>query len=336
MTNLDEITAQLTALARAKTGDESARVSNVESLPGHAGYGNSFVLERSVPGAEPCGKFVIRLAPPGVPIAGPVDVVLQAKRMESLAGTEVPIPPILWYGNEPEFFGRPYFVARFIESFKLADRPDLPPNKIKDLARAGVRTMVALHRVDWRKRREAWGEPTSLLEEIQRLDHLLDRPTLDPKEVARAPELSSRLKTGMPQVPTGCVHGDFHLENLLFSNEGVAALIDWEMALLGPTLLDLGWLCCFADPGSGVDLAHLRRIAPLSPDEIVATYSESAKLTIAPDEIDWLRAFAVFRIGVLSCFNVMLHRRGKRPDPEWEILVRTAPVMFERGLELLG
>jgi len=39
---------------------------------------------------------------------------------------------------------------------------------------------------------------------------------------------------------------------------------------------------------------------------------------------------------VITAFNVMLHRRGKRPDPTWEDIALTGPRFFERGLELLG
>ena len=57
---------------------------------------------------------------------------------------------------------------------------------------------------------------------------------------------------------------------------------------------------------------------------------------VSNKEVNWFKALACYRIGVLACFNVMLHRRGKRHDPEWETLVRSAPAMFEHGLELLG
>ena len=336
MTSLDRITEQLTAMLRAKTGDPGARVLCVEPLPGHAAFGCSFVVERSVPGATPSGKLVLRLAPEGVRIAGPADVVLQAKRMESLADTEVPVPPILWYGDEPGFFGRPYFVAAFVDSFKLADRPDLPADGIKKLARLGVSTLAALHRVDWRRRRAAWGDPLPVSEEMRRLDHLLDRPTVDPRDVGRAPRLRDKLRSSVPETRPGCVHGDFHWGNLLYNQRGLAAVIDWEMALLGPVLMDLGWLCFFAEPGRGVELGRMRGIAPLGCDEIVSIYSESGKFAVSNREVNWFRAFASYRLGVVTCFNVMLHRRGKRDDPEWETLALSAPDMFEHGLELLG
>jgi aminoglycoside phosphotransferase (APT) family kinase protein len=334
--DLERLTAQLTAMVRAKTGDAAAGVHSVEQLPGHAAFGCSFVLERSVSDPAPSRKLVLRLAPEGVRAAGPADVVLQAKRMESLADSEVPVPPILWYGDEPEFFGRQYFVAGFVESFKLTDRPDIPAHEMQRLARLAVCALAALHRVNWKDRRAAWGDPQPHSQEIDRLDHLIDRPTLDPREVARAPTLRDKLRSTVPDSPTGCVHGDFHWGNVLMSGGRVAALIDWEMALLGATLLDLGWLCFFADPGPGVDLQGICGIAPLTSDEIVSTYSESRKLAITNKQVNWFRAFASFRLGVLACFNVMLHRRGKRHDPEWENLVLSAPAMFENGLELLG
>ncbi len=103
---IEQITEQLTRLVRAKTADAGARVSDVSALPGHAGFGYSYMLERTT-GGGPAGKLVLRVAPEGTRIAGPADVVRQAKIMQSLADTEVPVPPILWYGDEPEFFGRP-------------------------------------------------------------------------------------------------------------------------------------------------------------------------------------------------------------------------------------
>ncbi len=329
------ITEQLNRLVRARTGDAGARVRDVAPLPGHAGFGYSFVLERTTPGG-PSGKLVLRIAPEGVRIAGPADVVRQARIMASLADTEVPVPPIIWYGDEAEFFGRPYFVDGFVDGFKLAD-VKLPAAEALEYARRGVETMAALHRVPWEPRRDAWGEPAPLSEEMKRLDHLLDRPTLDPNAVARAPELRERLRSSLPEKPRiGLVHGDFQWSNILFKDGRVVALIDWEIAMLGPTLLDLGWLCLFSDPDSWVGRDELAQASPLRPEAIVETYSRAAGFAVSMDEVRWFRAFSGYRFGVITVFNLMLHRRGKRHDPEWERIALSAPRLFERGLELLG
>ena len=332
--DIEQVTAQLTKLVRAKTGDAGARAHSLETLPGHAGFSYSFILERSTEGATPAGKFVVRIAPPGVKISGPADIVRQARVMASLADTPVAVPPIIWYGDEPEFFDRPYFVGCFIEGFKLGES-QLPLAHLKRLARAGIATMAALHNVAWEPRREAWGAPFALSDELKRLDYLLDRDTLDPAVVARGPELRERLRSSLPAgTRIGCVHGDFQWSNVLFDEQRVVALIDWEISLVGATLLDLGWICFFSDPQSwvGTDV----RGSLMNADEIVDAYAEAAGFPVSIPEVRWFRAFAGYRFGVITCFNLMLHRRGKRHDPLWEETALSAPRMFEHGLELLG
>src|SRR6202161_401966 len=159
--DIEQVTAQLTKLVRAKTSDAGARAHSLETLPGHAGFSYSFILERSTDGATFAGKFVVRIAPPGVKISGPADIVRQARVMASFAATPGAVPPIIWYGDEPEFFDRPYFVGGFVEGFKLGES-QLPLPPLTRLARAGSATMAALHNVPWEPRREAWGEPFAL------------------------------------------------------------------------------------------------------------------------------------------------------------------------------
>jgi aminoglycoside phosphotransferase (APT) family kinase protein len=332
MDSRPETVNQLTTLIRNKTGDARATVHALETLPGHAGFSYSFVLER--PG-NPAAKLVLRLSPPGVKIAGPADIVRQAKIMRSLRDTPVPVPRVLWCGEEGEYFGRPYFVVEFLEGVKLSDAP-FDAMRMKELARKGIAMLAALHGLDWESRRAAFGDPLSLIEELQRLDNLIDRPTLDPAVVARGPELRERLRASIPASPrSGCVHGDFQWANILYDENQPIALIDWEIASIGPTLIDLGWVSFFADPASWVEVGE-QRVRPLTPDEILATYSAAAAFPVSAEEVRWFRAFAGYRFGVITCFNLMLHRRGKRDDPHWEEIALSAPHMFERGLDLLA
>jgi aminoglycoside phosphotransferase (APT) family kinase protein len=330
----EETVAQLNALVRARTGDPRARAHSLETLPGHAGFSYSFILERT-DGGSPTGKMVVRISPPGVKISGPADIVRQAKIMASFANSSVPVPPIYWYGDETEFFGRPYLIGGFIDGFKLSEST-LPKEHTTRLARLGIATMSALHAEPWEPRRSAFGDPFPLSEELKRLDYLLDRPTLDAKDVARAPELRERLRSSLPAgARIGCVHGDFQWANLLFTEEKPVALIDWEISSIGPTLLDLGWICFFADPASWVGDDPVRGTI-MTPDEMVEAYAETASFKVVPEEVRWFRAFAGYRFGVITCFNVMLHRRGKRHDPLWLETAKSAPRMFEHGLEVLG
>lgn len=334
-----QIARQLTRLVREKTGDPDAVVGEPKALPGHAGLSYSFELTARADATPRTERLVIRLAPEGVPVAGPTDVVRQARIMASLAGTAVPVPAVKWYDSDPRWFGRPFFVVGFLAGDKLAlGERTYAAAETRSMVTQAVEALAVLHAVPWEPRREAWGEPLSLADEMKRLDNLLDRPTLDPKVVGRGPLLRERLRQSLPppkRVHVGCVHGDFQWSNCLFDAGHLNAVIDWELSQIGATLIDLGWLCLFSDHESW-ETQDLVPPHVLSPDEIAKLYASKAGSAIDIDQVRWFRAFAGYRFGVITAFNLMLHRRGKRPDPTWENIALSGPRLFERGLELLG
>jgi aminoglycoside phosphotransferase (APT) family kinase protein len=332
-----DLNRRLRELARAKTGDSSAEVRDVTVLPGHAGQSYSFELEYASAGGQLREQLVLRLAPEGVRVAGPADVVRQARIMASLGGTAVPVPPIRWFDDDPRWFGRPWFIAAFVTGDKLAlGAHEFSPAEQHVLARVTIDMLGALHAIPWEPRRAAWGEPCTLADELARLDTLLDRPTLEPAIIASAPRLRERMLATLPNKPrVGCVHGDLNWTNCLYEDGRLNAVIDWELAQIGAVLIDLGWLCLFSDRQLWVKQDLVPRHIP-PPEELVEIYRERASSAVSAAEVKWFRAFACYRFGVITAFNVMLHRRGKRHDPTWEDIALTGPRFFERGLEFMG
>ncbi len=342
---LIDLTARLTTLFRECIGDPHARISGIEPLPGHAGVSYRFTYEGGGAGDARAAPLVLRLAPAGAPATGPNDVARQGRIMAMLGGAAgtgtspsgVPVPPILWYDDDPRWFGRPFFVAEFI----AGDKPALgerrfSADEMRRCSAAAASAAAALHRLDWRAWRHVFGEPVELAGELDRLARLLDRPTLEQRLIARAPQLRARLIATMPQrIRLGCVHGDFQWSNCLFRDHRLVALIDWELAQTGAVLIDIGWLCMFSDRESWATDDLLPAACPL-PDEIVDEYERALGDQIERGDVGWFRAFAGYRFGVITAFNLMLHRRGKRPDPMWETIALSGPRLFERGLELLG
>lgn len=53
------------------------------------------------------------------------------------------------------------------------------------------------------------------------------------------------LRRHLPPAPRVCtlVHGDFRNGNLIVAEEGLRAVLDWELAHIGDPMEDLGWLC---------------------------------------------------------------------------------------------
>lgn len=88
------------------------------------------------------------------------------------------------------------------------------------------------------------------------------------------------------------------------------------------------------DPASWADGDGLGTVPAFA--DLVAEYAEAAGRDVTLDDVAWYRALSGYRFGVISCFNVMLHRTGKRPDAEWERIAASVPALFGRAAELLG
>jgi aminoglycoside phosphotransferase (APT) family kinase protein len=143
------------------------------------------------------------------------------------------------------------------------------------------------------------------------------------------------LLAAVPRDPTvGIFHGDFQTNNLLFHEGALVAIIDWEISGIGAQLLDLGWLLMMNDSASWFDRDGLA-VVPAHED-MVRRYATSTGRPVTLDDVAWYRALSGYRFGVISCFNVMLHRTGKRPDPEWDLIAPSIPYLFGRATELLG
>jgi aminoglycoside phosphotransferase (APT) family kinase protein len=153
-----------------------------------------------------------------------------------------------------------------------------------------------------------------------------------PEELTgRAGELGGLLAMKIPEErPPTLVHGDFHFGNMLFHGPKVVAVLDWEIAEIGQPLLDLGCLTVMTirrqyrdapNPGGAIDLTV---------DDFIGLYG------IPLDEMRWYTAMSLYKYAAILGYNLMLHRRGKRPDPMYEGLTGTIAGMIDEGISLLG
>jgi len=331
----DTLLDRLTVFARARTSDRDAAVRDLRAMPGHAGFSWGFTVVTRT-GDEP---LVLRLPPPGVRYVGNADIMRQSRIVAALGGTPVPVAPVRWFGEAEHWFGRPYLIVDFLPGRTLTPADPgidhaLDAPLLERIARETARTLATLHGLDWTHTLPELGPPVSLEEEVQKCDYLLER-TADPELVRSAPALKVRLLATLPLNPrAGIVHGDFQWSNLLYRPDGsVVAVIDWELAGIGATLIDLGWLLVFSDLESWAGLG--RWSLPLPAPEAISALYEDALGTAVP-EVRWYRAFAGYKFGLIAGFNLMLHRRGKRVDPLYEDFVPSISRLLERGLDVIG
>jgi aminoglycoside phosphotransferase (APT) family kinase protein len=319
----DQIRNDLERECRARLGRPGLRVTAVEPIPeGHSGF-TYFV---SIEDAGAVGRYVLRLPPPNARIAGPADVVRQGRIMAALHAAGLPTPAIPAQSSDPAVDGRPFILMEAIEGTRI-EKAGLEQKPL-DIAGSAVDVLKRIHALPLDQTGIGGEDPVGLQAEMMRWAWLMQRA---PEELtARAGDLGGLLAVQMPvERAPALVHGDYHYGNMLFRGAQVVAVLDWEIAQIGQPLLDLGCLCIVSirrqyqgapNPGGAIDV---------SVEDLYRLYGVDAA------EMRWYAAMSLYKYAAIFGYNLMLHRRGKRPDPMYEGLTDTIVGMIDEGIALL-
>jgi aminoglycoside phosphotransferase (APT) family kinase protein len=111
---------------------------------------------------------------------------------------------------------------------------------------------------------------------------------------------------------TTLVHGDFRHGNLIIGEDGVRAVLDWELAHLGDPMEDLGWICVNSWRFGEID----RPVGGLgSREEMFAGY-EAAGGRVDPARVHFWEVMGTLRWGLMCCGMMQRFRQG--PDHSME------------------
>jgi aminoglycoside phosphotransferase (APT) family kinase protein len=289
---------------------------------GHSGFTYFVVLDDG--GATT--RYVLRLPPPGARIAGPADVMRQGRIMAALNEAGLPTPTVPVICADPIVDGRPFILMEAVDG-KRIEHTSVEQEPI-DIAASAIEVLRRLQSVPIEETGLAGEDAVPLQVEMMRWAMLMQRA---PEELTgRAGELGGLLATKVPdERPPTLVHGDYHFGNMLFHGPKVVAVLDWEIAEIGQPLLDLGCLTVMTirrqyrdapNPGGAIDLTV---------DDFIGLYG------IPLDEMRWYTAMSLYKYAAILGYNLMLHRRGKRPDPMYEGLTGTIAGMIDEGISLL-
>ena len=309
-----DVAEQLSAWARATVGPD-AFVTDVAMPEGNGMSSETvlFTLHRDGGAA----RQVARLAPlPGVfPVFPEYDLSLQARCMRLVAeATDVPVPAVPWYEDDPQWLGSPFLVMSRVDGRVPPDVPpyvfggwvcDLTPGEREQLETSTMSVLARLHRIR---------PETHDLSFLARPEHgasALDQQLGHQRayyewarEGQRYPLIERtfawldehRPDEGQPVLNWG----DARIGNMLFDGLEPVAVLDWEMATVGPKEIDLAWaifLHRFFD-----DLAERFGMAPM-PDLMVreraiATYERLSGEPVRA--LEWFEVFAALRFAIVS------------------------------------
>lgn len=214
--------------------------------------GQSSVLFRFTCLGNP-NAFIIRMEPRGQQIFLAPDIVTEFRIAEGLTKAGLPSAPSIAVEPSGDVLGAPFMVMGEVEGVAPLGRPSMHAagllTKLDEAERTrlsdnAIGALAAIHAADWR---QTHGFLSGSLD--QHLDHLgrwYDW-TVQGRKFPVTDAALAHLKAGraaLQQTPDVLLWGDARTGNILFApDQSVAALLDWEAALIGPRGLDLGyWL----------------------------------------------------------------------------------------------
>nr|WP_315471874.1 phosphotransferase family protein [uncultured Rhodoferax sp.] len=235
--------------------------------------------------------------------------------MQGLKGSEVPVPEMLCLCEDESIIGRAFYIMEFMQGRVLWDQslPGMTRAQRSAIYDEMNRVISALHTVPFSEKGLAsYGKPGNYFErQIGRWSKQYVASITQP--IPEMDRLMEWLPAHIPPMArdesmVSIVHGDYRLDNLMFSPEDpqVLAVLDWELSTLGHPLADFSYHCMtwHIPPGAfrgigGLDHANL---GIPSEADYIAKYCERTGLA-TPDQLkaDWnfYMAYNMFRIAAI-------------------------------------
>jgi aminoglycoside phosphotransferase (APT) family kinase protein len=275
-------------------------------------------------------RWVLRRDPEGSVSLVPIEDEFALISRAAKAGVPVPEPIAV----EPPGgrFGSAGMLMTFVEGTSVAPRILRRPEYEEARARLTAQLGEALARIHALDPADlegviaaAAGDPA--LAQIEEWERQLD----EIGEPLPAVELGLRwLRANAPgPVEQSLVHGDFRLGNFIVDEEGLAAVIDWELAHLGDPAEDIGWLC-IRSWRFGNDERPVAGVGDL--DEFLAAYEDAGGSPPERERIGYWEAFGNVKWAVICARQAHDHLTGVRRshelaslgrricEPEWDLL----------------
>lgn len=219
-------------------------------------------------------------------LLAPYDIEREWRILSALRGSPIPVPPAIGCDPTGERSGSPCLVTEYVGGSPLPFFGQLLAGGDPRLP-AYYGMLAAIHRVDWRARGLAFldtGDDPVEAELRRNEARLTHHGRLGDAERAMLAWLRGHKPRDMVKA---FVHGDPNPANYLFYEKRVAAVLDWELAILGDPRIDLGFFAAIQTMFGGIwqldTPAFLRGYAAANP---------AASMT----HLDYFEAVSLFRL----------------------------------------
>ena len=276
------------------------------------------------------GRWVLRRDPRGSVSLVPMEDEFALIRAAADAGVRVPEP--LAFEPDGGRFGSPGLLMAHIEGTSVAPRILRKPEFENARANLPGQLAESLARIHAIETAELDGVvPASASDPaVAQIDEW-ERQLDEIGEPLPAVELGLRwLRANAPEpAETRLVHGDFRLGNFIVDEDGLAAVIDWELAHLGDPAEDIGWLCIRSWRFGNDDLP-VAGVGQL--DDFIAAYEAAGGAPVDRDRVRYWEVFGNAKWAIICARQAHDHLTGSRRshelaslgrrvcEPEWDLL----------------
>ncbi len=288
--------------------------------------------------------WVLRRAPAAASSSTAHNVLREHLVLDAIRDEDVRIAKPIAACEDPAVVGAPFYLMEFIDGVPI--RRSLPESYIgsrgaQSLALTElIDALAQIHNVDWRGcGLEKVGKPEGYLErQVPRWLAQLENYRC--RELPAVDSVGAWLRDNLPTAqPAALVHGDYKLDNLLYSRDLPAraiAVVDWEMTSIGDPLVDLAWALIFlpeegnalalggAGQPNGFDLEGLP-----SREELVERYAQRTGRDLSA--LDWYRVFSPWKLGIVLEGSYAKHLRGESKNPTHAFFGSLTETLLERA-----
>ena len=296
-----------------------AQLIDVQQLTAGASQQTFRISVRHREGHE--ASYALRRAQPGLGRSsyGQVSPSVEAELLELASSAQVPVPKVIESLHSTDGLGDGYLME-WLQGETMGQRivklPELQSAR-ENLAFDCGQALARIHAIEVTDRlREVLHSvaPEDLVRETWEAYITLETP--QPMIDFTAQWLLNNLP---PESDSALVHGDFRNGNLMVAEQGITAVLDWELCHLGDPMRDLGWLCVNSWRFGRCDL-------PVggfgTVDELVAGYEAQAGTCIDRDALHFWEVFGSFWWSVTTLGMAQTWRTGETPSVERPVIGR--------------
>ena len=254
-------------------------------------------------------RYVLRRKPAGALLPSAHAVDREYRVLRALHGGAVPVPQPLCLCADESVIGSMFYLMSYVAGRNFWD-PTLPGASAA--GRAAIyaemlRVLVSLHTLDYSAAGLAdYGRPGNYFaRQIARWGRQYRA-----SETERIDAMEKLLEWLPAHIPPGeettLVHGDYRLDNMIFSarEPRMLALVDWELSTLGHPLADFSYHVMLWRVGEGeirglkdVDLTALG--IPSEADYVASYCRNTGRSAIEPEVWEFCMAYNLFRIACI-------------------------------------